>query len=103
MNNTFTLTWNTTKDQDEPLGTDEPIFTFLGDRKACFYLHMTLTKAGYSFVTMRNLLGQVVDMNKGILATGIVGSNCLLDFDKIKLEEVRQNKELSELIKLKEI
>jgi len=85
----FTLTYSTTTGQD-PFDTINPIYTVQGDRETIANLYFNLhNKLNFTFVTVRDMLGQVVDMDKGYLEMPLYDNGCLLDFDREKLEEYR--------------
>ena len=83
----LTITWNTTKQTDHPFKTDEPICTYLCEEgEAAFHLWYTLVKVQkYKWVTVRDLLGNVVDMeNQGWKS--VISESCFLKIDQEALK-----------------
>lgn len=66
----FTLTWNTLKDTvvaDSTLSealTYGATYTFYGTKPAVYHLAFELKRLGYSFITVRDALGRVMDTSK---------------------------------------
>ena len=85
----LTITWNTTKKQtDHPFKTDALICTYLCEEgEAAFHLWHNLVKVQkYKWVTVRDLSGNVVDMeNQGWKS--VISASCLL---KIEQEDIKR-------------
>lgn len=61
----FTLTWNTSKESKMPEALAYgATYTFYGTKTAVYHLAFELENQGYSFVTVRDALGRVMDTSK---------------------------------------
>ena len=80
MNTLLSITWARTKDQNTPFNAmNGEVHTFYTcDRISAFSLAFELKELGYKFVTVRDALGNIVDLDKGVCGITLYDSRCLI-------------------------